>query len=83
MVCLFQKDEYSTNVVATCPASTTCNWFIKVSAMLFHVLVIMHVKDPQLSIVRIGHCVKVAVLCLSPYSLHVLNRDVDIINRIK
>ena len=47
--------------------------------MYYYVCVIMHVKDPQLSVVRVGHCVPLADLCLSLYSLHVPNGDVNII----
>ena len=42
----------------------------------------MHTKDPQLSVVRVGYCVLLAGFCLSLYmlySLHVQNRDVNII----
>ena len=41
--------------------------------------VIMHATDPQLSVVRVGHCVMSAGSCLSLYSLHVLNRYVNMI----
>ena len=34
-------------------------------------------KDPLLSVVRVGYRVPLADFCLSLYSLHVLNRDVD------
>ena len=44
---------------------------------------IMHVKDPQLSFVRVWHCVLLADFCLSLHSLHVLNRDVNIIQKIQ
>ena len=60
------------------PASAA-NWFHKGRAMCYHVLVIMHVKDPQLSVIRVGHRVPLAGFCLSLCSLHVLNRDVNMI----
>ena len=40
---------------------------------------VMHVKDPQLPVVRVEHRVPLAGFCLSLYSLHMLNRDVSII----
>ena len=40
------------------PAQTiAADWFIKCPAMCYHIYVMMHVKDPQLSVVRVGHCV--------------------------
>ena len=51
--------------------------------MCYHVCVIMHVKDPCLSVVRVGHCVPLAGFCLSLYSLHVLNMDVNMTQTIK
>ena len=48
-------------------------------AMCYYVCVIMHVKDPQLSVIRVGHCVPLAGFCLPLYSLHVLNRDINMI----
>ena len=50
-----------------------------------HVLtcLIMHVRDPQLSLIRKGHCVPVAGFCLPAYSLHMLNRDVNMIQTNK
>ena len=53
--------------------------FNKGRAMCCHFYVITHVKDPQLSVVRVGHCVLLAGFCLSMYSLHVLNGDVNMI----
>ena len=44
--------------------------------------IIMHVKHPKLSIVMFGLCALLADFCLSLYILHVLNRDVDIIQSI-
>ena len=52
-------------------------------SMCHYVYVMMHVKDPQLSVVRVGHCVPLAGFCLSLYSLHVLNRDVNMIQTKK
>ena len=53
--------------------------FSKGSAKWYYVCVIMHVKDPLLSVVRIGHRAPLEGFCLSKYSLHVLNRDVNMI----
>ena len=64
------------------PASAA-DCFNKDRAMCYHVYVIMHVKDPLLSVVRVGHCVPLADLCLSLHSLHVLNRDVNMIQTNK
>ena len=47
------------------------------------IYVIMHVKDPQLSVIRVGHHVPLAGFCLSLYGLHVLNRDVYMIRNKK
>ena len=58
------------------PASAT-DWFMKGRVMCYHVYVIMHVKDPELSVVRVGHCVPLAGFGLSLYSPHVLNRDIN------
>ena len=44
--------------------------------------VIMHVEDSQLSVVRVGHCVLLVGFCLSLYILHVLNRDINMIQTI-
>ena len=55
------------------------DWFTKGSAMYYHVYVIMHVKEPQLPVVRVGHHFPLACFCLSLYSLHVLYRDVNMI----
>ena len=43
------------------------------------VYVIMHIKDPSLSVVRVVHGVPLAGLCRFLYRLHALNRDVDMI----
>ena len=56
------------------PARAT-DWFNKGHAMCYHVYVIMHVKDTDLSVVRDGHCVPLAGFCLSLYSLHMLNKQ--------
>ena len=52
---------------------------------IYHVYMIMHVKDIKLSVVRVVHRVPLAGFCvfLSLYSLHVLNRDVNTIQAIK
>ena len=51
-------------------------------SMCYHVCIIMHVKDPWLSVVRVGHCVPLAGFCLSLYDLHALNRDANMIQSI-
>ena len=38
------------------PVTKLADWFIKSCAMCYDVCVIMHVKDPYLSVVRVGHC---------------------------
>ena len=43
-------------------------------SMCYYVCVIMHVKDPQLSVVRVGHCVPLAGFCLSLCDLHALKQ---------
>ena len=43
----------------------------------------MHVKDPQLSVVRVGHRFLLAGFCLSLYGLRVLNREVNMIQTNK
>ena len=53
------------------------DWFTK--AVSLDVYVIMHVKDLSLSVVRVGHRVPLAGICLSLYDLHALNRDVNMI----
>ena len=60
------------------PASAI-DWLIKGHAMCYHVYVIIHVKDPRPSVLRVGHFVPLAGFCLSLYSLHVLNRGVNMI----
>ena len=45
--------------------------------------VIMHVKEPQLSIITVGHCVLSPSFCVFLYSLHVLNRDITVIQTNK
>ena len=49
--------------------------------MCYHIYVIMHVKDLQLSVVRVGHHLLVAGFCLSLYDQHVLYGDVSMINK--
>ena len=82
MLCLFEKGKYNTSELLTCPANAT-DWFIKGSAKCYHVYVIMHVKDPQLFVIRVGHRVLLAGSCLSPCNLDVLNRTVNMIILIK
>ena len=52
-------------------------------SMCYYACVIMHVKDPQLSVIRVGHCGPLAGFCLSLYDLHALNRDVNMIQTNK
>ena len=47
----------------------------------YDVHVIIYVKDPHLFVVREGHHIPVPGFCVSQYSLHVLNKDVDIIKQ--
>ena len=54
-------------VSATC-SSECCQG----SAKAVSCVIIRHVKYPQLSIIRVGHCVPLAGFCLSLYRLHVL-----------
>ena len=68
----------SIRMLVNCPTSVA-DQFDKGCAMCYHVCVIMHVKVPQLSVVKACHRVPLAGFCLSLYSLHVLNRDVNII----
>ena len=72
----------STNMLLTCHTSAA-DWFDKGRAMCNHVYVIMHVIDPSLPIVRVGHRVPLVGFCLSLYGLHVLNRDVNMIQTNK
>ena len=60
------------------PSSTT-NWFNQGHAMCYHIYEIMHVKDTQLTVVRVGHRVPFAELCLSLYDMYVLNGNVNMI----
>ena len=70
----------STNMLLTC--LNQCRQLVhQRPSMCYHVCVIMHVKDPQLSVIRVGHFVPLAGLCLSLYSLHALIRDVNMIKK--
>ena len=74
-VLLLQKGEYTTGVVLTCPTSVA-NWFIKGSALCYHVCAIMHVKDTWLSVVGLGLCFPLASVCLSLYAVCIsINSD--------
>ena len=64
-------NSHSTGVLSTRPTSVA-DWFIEGSAMCYHVCVILHIKDSLLS-------VPLADFCLYLYSLHVLNREVYMI----
>ena len=44
--------------------------------MCYHIYVLMHVKDPQLYVIKVEHCVPLAGV---PISLYVLNRDVNMV----
>ena len=52
-------------------------------AMYYYIYVIMHVKEPELSIVGVGHYAPLAGFCLSLYSPDELKRDVDMIQTNK
>ena len=52
-------------------------------SICYHVYVVMHLKDPQPSVIRVGHLVPLAGFCLSLYRLHTLNRDVNMIQTNK
>ena len=45
------------------PISAT-EWFTKGHVMCYNVYVIMHVKDSQLSVIRVGHYILLAGVCL-------------------
>ena len=47
--------------------------------MFYHARVTMHVRDPQLFIIKIGHRVMLAGLCLSLYTLEAVINVVDMI----
>ena len=83
MLCFvcFRK-MYTISMLSTCPHQC---WRLvhQRPSMCNHASVIMHVKDPLLSVIRVGHCVPSAGLFLSLYSLHVLNRDVNLIQTNK
>ena len=70
------------HAISKISCSILTNWCIKGCAMYYLVYQEMHVKDPQLSVVRVGHRVPLAGFCLSLYGLHVLNRDVNMNKRI-
>ena len=73
-----RKCGISTSMLPTCPASAA-DWLTKGCAMCYPVCVIMYVQDRKLSARRVGHCVPFGGFCLSLYSLHMLNSDVNII----
>ena len=70
------------SMLSTCPHQ--CRRQVHQSpSICYHVCVIMHVKDPWLSVERVRHHVPLAGFCLSLYSLHVLNRDLYMIQTNK
>ena len=73
---------HSTNMLLTCLHQC---WRLvhKRPSMCYQVCVVMHLKDPWLSVVRVGHHVPSAGFCLSLYSLHVPNRVVNMIQTNK
>ena len=71
-VCYVCFDKYST--LSECCLSGA-DWCIKVSAMCYHVYVIMHVKDPQICITRVGISSGIWLLSVH-YRLHLQNEDV-------
>ena len=72
--CLYQKGRMLSECYQLFLTSAD-NWFTKGLSMCYHVYVTMHVKDPQLPAVRVGHRVPLAGFCLSLYNLHVLNSN--------
>ena len=78
LIRLFKKGGILSACYQPVPASTD-DWFTKGHSMCYHFYVLMHVKDPWLSVVRVGHRVPLAGFSLSLYSLHMLDRDVNII----
>ena len=60
--------------------ANVADWFNTGNAMCYHSIVIIHVENPKVTVIRERHRVPLAGSCLSLYSLHVLNRDVNIIN---
>ena len=65
LVFLFrERCECSRGVLLTCLASWRCNKI----AVHCPVYVIVHVKDPQQPVMRVGHCVPVACFILSLYT---------------
>ena len=81
---LFQKGGKMLLVYLTCPTSDA-EWFIKDCAICYHHdhnHVIMRVKDLQLSAVRVGHCDPLGGFSLPLYSLHALNKNVNVVHSI-
>ena len=78
MIRLFQKGGILPACYQLIPTIAD-NWFSKGRAMCNHVYLIINVKDPWLSVVRVGHHVPLVGFCLVLYDLHVLNRDVNMI----
>ena len=70
-----QKGENTIAMLLTCSATTT-GWFIKHRGMCCHNYMIMHLKDPWLSVVRVEHGVSLGGFCLSPYREHVLKEHI-------
>ena len=79
----FTFTVYSLSVCHHLALVSAADQHINGRAMHYIVYLIMHVKDPILSVVGAGHHVPVVVFCLSLYSLYVLNRDVDMIKTNK
>ena len=78
---LVSERWYAVTVLLNC--SHQCRRLVKKrQSMCHYVCVMMHVKDPYLSVVRVGHRVPLAGFCLSLYDLHALNRDVNMIQSI-
>ena len=72
----------ATNMLSTSPHQ--CQRLVHQRlSMCYHVYVIMQVKDPYLSVVTVRHCAPLADFRLSLYSLHVLNRDINMIQTNK
>ena len=57
-------NSHSTGMLSGNPVNAT-DWRNKGHAMCYHVNVIMHAKDPLLSVVKVRHCVIAESLCLN------------------
>ena len=72
-VCLLVSDMLE---ICLANAANCCN---KDCTMCCHVYVVMHVKDSDLSVIRVGQIVLLTGFCLPLYSIHMLNKDVNML----